>query len=57
MDPSRLLTKSLKRRMFRYTPTRFPDPAACGAFYDARCTIFSGEDMMALEYSEMEAHS
>jgi SAM-dependent methyltransferase len=40
--------------MFRYTPAGFPDPASCGAFYDARYTIFSGEDMMALEYSETE---
>jgi len=41
--------------MFRYTPAGFPDPSSCGAFYDARYTIFSGEDMMALEYSGTEA--
>ena len=55
MNPFRLLPKRLKRRMFRYTPAGFPDPASCGAFYDARYTIFSGEDMMALEYSGAEA--
>ena len=41
--------------MFRYTPAGFPDPASCGAFYDARYAIFSGEDMLALEYSGTEA--
>ena len=55
MNPFHLLPKRLKRRMFRYTPAGFPDPASCGAFYDARYTIFSGEDMMALEYSGTEA--
>ena len=55
MNLFRLLPKSLKKRMFRYTPVGFPDPASCGAFYDARYTIFSGEDMMALEYSGTEA--
>jgi len=55
MNLFRLLPKSLKKRMFRYTPAGFPDPASCGAFYDARYTIFSGEDMMALEYSGTEA--
>jgi SAM-dependent methyltransferase len=55
MNPFKLLPKSLKKRMFRYTPAGFPDPASCGAFYDARYTIFSGEDMMALEYSGTEA--
>ena len=49
------LVRKLKKRMFRYTPAGFPDPASCGAFYDARCIIFSGEDMMALEYSGTEA--
>ena len=49
------LVRKLKKRMFRYTPAGFPDPASCGAFYDARYTIFSGEDMMALEYSGTEA--
>lgn len=55
MNPFRLLPKSLKRRMFRYTPSGFPDPASCGAFYDARNTLFSGDDMMVLEYSGVEA--
>ncbi len=55
MNLFRLLPKRLKRRMFRYTPAGFPDPASCGAFYDVRYTIFSGEDMMALEYSGPEA--
>ena len=49
------LVRKLKKRMFRYTPAGFPDPGSCGAFYDARCVIFSGEDMMALEYSGTEA--
>jgi len=55
MNPFRLLPKRLKRRMFRYTPAGFPDPAACGAFYDVRHTVFSGDDMMVLEYSSVQA--
>lgn len=55
MNPFRLLPERLKRRMFRYTPAGFPDPAACGAFYDARHTAFSGDDMMILEYSSVQA--
>lgn len=55
MNPFRLLPERLKRRMFRYTPAGFPDPAACGAFYDARHTVFSGDDMMILEYSSVQA--
>jgi len=41
--------------MFRYTPSGFPDPKACGAFYDARVGLLSGDDMMVLEYSGVEA--
>ncbi len=41
--------------MFRYTPAGFPDPKACGAFYDARVGLLSGDDMMVLEYSGVEA--
>lgn len=41
--------------MFRYTPAGFPDPEACGAFYDARIGLLSGDDMMVLEYSGVEA--
>lgn len=55
MNPFRLLPKRLKRRMFRYTPAGFPDPASCGAFYDARHTAFSGDDTMILEYSSVQA--
>ncbi|HCP32108.1 TPA: hypothetical protein DIT45_02530, partial [Candidatus Acetothermia bacterium] len=55
MNPFRLVPKRLKRRMFRYTPAGFPVPAACGAFYDARHTAFSGDDMMILEYSSVQA--
>jgi SAM-dependent methyltransferase len=55
MNPFRLIPRRLKRRMFRYTQAGFPDPASCGAFYDARSTLFSGDDMMALEYSGTDA--
>lgn len=41
--------------MFRYTPAGFPNPKACGAFYDARVGLLSGDDMMVLEYSGVEA--
>ncbi len=41
--------------MFRYTPAGFPDPNACGAFYDARVGLLKGDDMMVLEYSGIEA--
>jgi len=51
MNPLRQLVKRLKKRMFRYTPSGFPDPKACGAFYDARVGLLSGDDMMVLEYS------
>ena len=40
--------------MFLYTPAVFPDVSSCGAFYDARTTVFEGEDMMVLEYPELE---
>jgi len=49
------LAKKLKKRMFRYTPSGFPDPKACGAFYDARVGLLKGDDMMVLEYSGEEA--
>jgi len=55
MNPFKLLPKRLKRRMFRYTPAGFPDIASCGAFYDARHTVFAGDDMMILEYSGQPA--
>ncbi len=55
MKPLHLLAKKLKKRMFRYTPSGFPDPKACGAFYDARVGLLAGDDMMVLEYSGMEA--
>lgn len=55
MKPLTLLAKRLKKRMFRYTPAGFPDPKACGAFYDARVGLLSGDDMMVLEYSGIEA--
>jgi len=41
--------------MAAYTPAGFPDPKACGAFYDTRTTIFAGDEMMTLEYSSVEA--
>jgi SAM-dependent methyltransferase len=41
--------------MFRYTPAGFPDPKACGAFYNARVGLLKGDDMMVLEYSGVEA--
>jgi len=49
------LVKILKKRMFRYAPAGFPDPKACGAFYDARVGLLKGDDMMVLEYSGVEA--
>jgi len=55
MKPLQILVKNLKKRMFRYTPSGFPDPEACGAFYDARVGLLSGDDMMVLEYSGVEA--
>jgi len=55
MKPLKSFVKGLKKRMFRYTPAGFPDPEACGAFYDARVGLLSGDDMMVLEYSGMEA--
>lgn len=55
MKPLRSIAKKLKKRMFRYTPSGFPDPEACGAFYDARVGLLSGDDMMVLEYSGVEA--
>lgn len=55
MKPLRQLVNRLKKRMFRYTPSGFPDPKACGAFYDARVGLLSGDDMMVLEYSGVEA--
>jgi len=41
--------------MFLYTPAGFSDVPSCGAFYDVRTTVFAGEDMMVLEYSDAEA--
>jgi len=55
VKPLQSLVNRLKKRMFRYTPTGFPDPTACGAFYDARVGLLSGDDMMVLEYSGVEA--
>ena len=55
MNPLQLLANRLKKRMFRYTPSGFPDPTACGAFYDARVGLLGGDDMMVLEYSGVEA--
>jgi SAM-dependent methyltransferase len=55
MKPIEKLANKIKKRMFRYTPSGFPDPAACGAFYDARIGLLSGDDMMVLEYSSVEA--
>lgn len=55
MKPLEKLANRLKKRMFRYTPSGFPDPAACGAFYDARVGLLSGDDMMVLEYSGVGA--
>jgi SAM-dependent methyltransferase len=55
MKPLEKLANRLKKRMFRYTPSGFPDPGACGAFYDARVGLLSGDDMMILEYSGIEA--
>jgi len=49
------LISKLKKRMFRYTPAGFPNSKACGAFYDARVGLLSGDDMMVLEYSGVEA--
>jgi SAM-dependent methyltransferase len=40
--------------MFLYTPAGFSDVSSCGAFYDVRTTVFEGEDMMVLEYSELD---
>ncbi len=55
MSLSRFLPAALKRRMARYTPRRFSDPTSCGAFYDARHDLFSGEDLLVLEYSTRDA--
>ena len=55
MNLFRLLPKSLRGRMFRYTPESFPDVSSCGTFYDVRTTVFQGEDMMVLEYPQREA--
>ncbi len=55
MDLFRLLPRRLRRRMFLYTPSGFPDVSSCAAFYDVRQTVFAGEDMMILEYSKEEA--
>ena len=55
MKPLQELISKLKKRMFRYTPSGFPDPKACGAFYDARVGLLSGDDMMVLEYSGVGA--
>lgn len=53
-NPFRLLARKLKRRMSNYSPAAFPDTVSCGAFYDARNSLFSGDDMMILEYSGSE---
>lgn len=55
MNFFRLLPERLRRRMFRYTPAGFPDAPSCGTFYDVRHTVFSGDEMMILEYSGREA--
>jgi len=55
MNLFRLLPERLRRRMFRYTPSGFPDARSCGTFYDVRHTVFSGDEMMILEYSGREA--
>lgn len=55
MNLFRLLPRRLRRRMFLYTPPGFPDVPSCGVFYDARTTVFAGEDMMTLEYSAAAA--
>ena len=54
MNLFRLLPRRLRRRMFRYTPAGFPDVSSCGTFYDVRTTVFQGEDMMVLEYPQLE---
>ncbi len=55
MNLFRFIPKPLKRRMFMYTPAGFDDVDSCGAFYDVRNTVFAGDDMMVLEYSNQGA--
>jgi SAM-dependent methyltransferase len=47
----RLLPHSWQQRIRNYAPRGFPDVVSCGAFYDARARLFSGDDAIVLEYS------
>lgn len=58
MSILRWIPKRWKQRMALFTPRGFPDVRACGAFYDARAGLFTGdatdEQMMALEYGSVD---
>ena len=43
----------MRERIKNYAPRGFPDPASCGAFYDARSRLFGDDEAASLEYSSL----
>jgi len=50
----RFLPQRMRERIKNYAPRGFPDPASCGAFYDARSKLFGNDEAASLEYSSLD---
>jgi len=50
----RFLPQRIQERIKNYAPRGFPDPASCGAFYDARARLFGTDEAASLEYSSLK---